>query len=404
PALMIKTQRGRGGLERIGRFRRFWSAISDLGVVLAALSMVFIMVLLIWEGLLATQIPASSAPSPQEAIGLPGINPIIPIGYGIVALIVGLVLHELAHGVVARSQKVGVKSLGILWFVIPVGAFVEQDEAEMNSAPRRRRLRIAAAGVLANFALAVAFFALLGAVVGGSVVPNASGVGVSEVVGESPAANNSLSAGDIITAVNGTSTPTSAALLDALANTTPGETVVVTYYDHATGGTVTISPVLARSPSNGSRGFLGIGLSYLTPQQTVQELTWPPGSSFGILPGLVLWVVLPLAQVEPASGFTIAYFHLVGPLAVLGTGGFWILANLLYWLSWMNLLLGMSNSLPLIPLDGGLLFRDMAAGLLARVRRGWDAEQLDGAAGRLVVASSVLVLFLIVWEFVAPHL
>ncbi|MHB8351278.1 MAG: site-2 protease family protein [Thermoplasmata archaeon] len=404
PALMIKTRRGRSGIDRIGRFRRFWSAAADLGILLAGLSMLLIMVLLVWEGILATQIPASAAPSPQEAIGLPGINPIIPLGYGIVALVVGIVLHELAHGVVARSQKVGVKSLGILWFVIPVGAFVEQDEAEMNAAPRRRRMRIAAAGILANFALAILFFALLGAAVSGTVVPNAHGVGVAAVVADTPAANNSLAAGDIITSVNGTATPTSAALLAALANTTPGERVSLTFYDTDRGGLVTIAPVLAPSPSDAHRGFLGIELAYLTPQETVQELSWPPGSSFGVLPGLTLWVVLPLAGIEPASGSTVGYFHLVGPLAALGTGNFWILANVLYWLSWMNLLLGMSNSLPLIPLDGGLLFRDMASGLLARIRRGWDAARLELLSGQLTIASSILVLFLIVWQFVAPHL
>ncbi len=404
PALMIKTQRGREGIDRIGRFRRFWSGAADLGILLAGLSMVFIVILLVWEGILATQIPAASAPTPQEAIGLPGINPIIPIGYGIVALVVGIVLHELAHGVVARSQKVGVKSLGILWFVIPVGAFVEQDEAEMNAAPRRRRMRIAAAGVLANFALAILFFALLGASVGGTVVPDAHGVGVAAVVADTPAANNSLAAGDIITSVNGTATPTNAALLDALANTTPGESVAVSFYDADRGTVVSITPVLARSPSDPSRGFLGIELAYLTPTETLQELSWPPGSSFGPLAGLTLWVVLPLAQIEPASGITVGYFHLVGPLAALGPANFWILANLLYWLSWMNLLLGMSNSLPLIPLDGGLLFRDLSSGILARLRRGWDAARLERVAGQLTVASSVLVLFLIVWEFVAPHL
>lgn len=404
PALMMKTQRGRGWLDRTGRFRRFWSAVGDLGVVLAALAMLFIVVLLIWEGLLATQIPASAAPSPQEALGIPGINPIIPIGYGVVALVVGIVLHELAHGIVARSQQVGVKSLGILWLVVPVGAFVEQDEEGMNRAPRRKRARIAAAGVLANFVLAVLFFSLLSASVASTVHPNATGVGVGFVVGNSPAANASIVPGDILTSVNGTATPTNTALLDVLANTTPGERVAVSFYQASTASTVSTTLVLATSPYDAKRGFLGIGETFLTPPEFLQELTWPAGSSFGVVAGLTSWIVLPLAGLEPTAGSTPSFFHLAGPLAGLGSGGFWVLANLLFWLSWMNLLLGLSNALPLIPLDGGLLFRDFAASVLARVRKGWDAARLDAVAGRLAVASSLVIVALLAWQFVAPRL
>jgi len=139
--------------------------VGDLGVALAAVAMATIVLLLVLGAIVSTRLSPAQAPSPSEALGLPGINPIIPLGYGILALVVGIVLHELMHGILARSQKIGVKSLGILWFVVPIGAFVEQDDAEMLAAPRRQRDRVAAAGVLANFALAVVFFALLAGVV-----------------------------------------------------------------------------------------------------------------------------------------------------------------------------------------------------------------------------------------------
>ncbi|HKV90420.1 MAG TPA: site-2 protease family protein, partial [Thermoplasmata archaeon] len=93
-----------------------------------------------------------------------------------------------------------------------------------------------------------------------------------------------------------------------------------------------------------------------------------------------------------------------GPLASLGTGGFWILANVLYWLSWMNLLLGLSNALPLFPLDGGLIFRDFVGALTARLKKEWDAPRLDAFAGRIAIASSIAVVLLLLWQFVAPRL
>jgi len=118
--LMIKTQRGKGFLDRVGRFTRFWSWVGDAGVVLAAAAMVTIVAVLALDASVALREPASAAPTAQEALGIPGINPFIPIGYGLVALIIGVVLHEMMHGVIARSQKIGVKSIGILWLVIPV--------------------------------------------------------------------------------------------------------------------------------------------------------------------------------------------------------------------------------------------------------------------------------------------
>jgi membrane-associated protease RseP (regulator of RpoE activity) len=405
PALMLKTTHGREMLDRAGRFRRFWSVVADLGVLLAGISMVIIVVLLVWEGILITQLPSSVSVSPSEALGIPGINPIIPLGYGLLALIVGIVLHELAHGVVARSQKVGVKSLGILWFVIPVGAFVEQDEDQMMQATRRRRTRIAAAGVLANFFLAVVFFALMSAAVTGTVQPAAHGVGVAVVEANTPAQNISLAPGDIITSVNNTPTTTNTAFENALLNTTPGQMVEITYYQASTGKTVSTVATLAKSPyytpPHRPVGFLGVGASYLTPGELYHELSWPPGSQFGALAGFVLWIDLPLAQLEPVAGVTTSFFHLTGPLAALGPGGFWVLVNVLFWLSWMNLLLGLSNALPLIPLDGGLLFRDFSAAIVGRLRRGWDAARLDNFAGRLTIISSVVIVALIAWLFVA---
>jgi membrane-associated protease RseP (regulator of RpoE activity) len=412
PALMIKTRRGRGLLDRLGRFRRFWSVAGDLGILLAAFAMVTVVVLLLLDAVIALRVPASAAPPVSEALGIPGINPVIPLGYGIVALVVGVVLHELSHGIVARSQNIGVKTLGILWCVIPIGAFVEQDDVEMNAAPRRHRDRVAAAGVLANFGLAILFFVLLSAAVSTTVQPNASGAGIVYVVPGTPAANASLAAGDIITAVNGTPTPTNAALVSALSNGTPGQKISITYFDPDLGTTITKSITLTslatytNQSADRSKGFLGVSLLFLTPTELKGIFVAPYNAAGGPLLGFTFWIVLPLpvAGVEPVQGSVTTFYHLDGPLAGLGTNGFWILANLLYWLAWMNFLLGVSNSLPLLPLDGGLLFRDYTAALAHRLRKGWDSAQLDRFSGRAAVTASLLVVFLIVWQFVAPHL
>ena len=404
PALMLKTRKGRAALDRWGSHVRFWTVAGDIGVYLAAIAMVVIVGVLLVGAFASTHSSAATAPSVQEAVGLPGINPFIPIGYGIVAIVVGIVLHELAHGVVARSQKIGVKSLGILWCVVPIGAFVEQDDKEMMAASRRRRGRVAAAGVLANFVLAVVFFVALSAVVATTVAPNASGVGIAAVEPNTAASNAGLVAGDIITSLNGTATPTVAAFESAIDLTVPHHTYTMMYYSAPNGSVAATLVTLGANPSNSSRGYLGVEIYGLTPAQLRQTLVWPLGSSAGPLAGTIDWLILPIATIEPVSASTGAFYHLTGPLSGLTSAEFWVGANTLYWLAWMNLLLGLSNALPLIPLDGGLLFRDYAASIAARLRRGWSAARLDDFAGRASVAASLIVLVLLAWLFVVPHL
>lgn len=410
PALMTKTQRGRAALDRLGRFRRFWSVVADLGLWLSAAAMVVIVGLLVLDAIIASSVPPSAAPTPAEALGLPGINPIIPLGYGLVALIIAVIFHELSHGVIARSQQIGVKSIGVLWLVIPVGAFVEQDEASFQKAGRRARGRVLAGGILANFALTAVFFALLAAMVSTSVTPAASGVGIVGVIDGTPAQNASLAAGDILASVNGTTLSSNTDLYSALSATHPGQNVTLSWYSPSSSGlrsasvTLTSVETYTHQTADANRSFLGISLSFLTPTQLKEAWVAPWASPAGPQVGLTEWLLLPLAGLEPVGAGTAGFFHVSGPFGAFGAGGFWIGANVLYWLAWMNLLLGLSNALPLIPLDGGTLFRDGFAGLVHRLRRSLSADELDRWGGRAAAVSSVAVLVLIVWQFIAPRL
>jgi membrane-associated protease RseP (regulator of RpoE activity) len=70
----------------------------------------------------------------------------------------------------------------------------------------------------------------------------------------------------------------------------------------------------------------------------------------------------------------------------------------------MNLLLGLSNALPLVPFDGGLLFRDFVGAIAHRFRGSWDSAKLDRFTARAAAVSSVAVVGLLVWQFVGPRL
>jgi membrane-associated protease RseP (regulator of RpoE activity) len=72
-----------------------------------------------------------------------------------------LLVHESSHGYVMRAQDLRTKSTGLLlWIVIP-GAFVEQDDKQLQRAPLVKRLRVYAAGSFANVVFALLCFGLI---------------------------------------------------------------------------------------------------------------------------------------------------------------------------------------------------------------------------------------------------
>ncbi|MCD6461412.1 MAG: site-2 protease family protein, partial [Thermoplasmata archaeon] len=158
PFLMVRTLRGRSLLDRLagdgsGR-TRLWRLYGDISIFLVMATMVIMFSLLLWQATFVANIPKERAPSPALYIGVPGINPIIPLWYGIIGLAVGIVVHEVAHGILTRVGGIKVKSMGLLFFIFPLGAFVEPDEDELKAAERRKRMRVYSVGPSTNLIFA----------------------------------------------------------------------------------------------------------------------------------------------------------------------------------------------------------------------------------------------------------
>src|SRR5205809_1407653 len=172
PFLMWKTVRGRNLIDRLARPKRFWRIFGDVAILLVALTMVGTTVLLAWEATLVQSAAIRGNPPPPETLlGLPGINPIIPVGYGILGLAVAIILHEFSHGILSRVANIKIRSLGLIFLIFPIGAFVEPDEDELRALPRRERARLYAVGPATNILLAILFAALFSAVMVTSVAP-----------------------------------------------------------------------------------------------------------------------------------------------------------------------------------------------------------------------------------------
>lgn len=116
-----------------------------------------------------------TSPSLAQQLRVPVVTPLIPyidklfavdflppfyFTYWIIIIAIIAIPHEFAHGIFARLNKVKIHSTGFGFLGPFLAAFVEQDEKQMNRAPRFQQLAILAAGTFANVLMTI-FFAIV---------------------------------------------------------------------------------------------------------------------------------------------------------------------------------------------------------------------------------------------------
>ncbi|MVT12926.1 MAG: peptidase M50 [Euryarchaeota archaeon] len=466
PALMISTTRGKDYIEKWGK-KSFWSKYGLFSIVLTLIFMVLTMALLFWEAILVIGLPKSLAPSPLAAIGLPGINPFIPITYGIVAIIVAVVLHELSHGLQSANNDINIKSMGILLFIVPIGAFVEPDEEKLTKSKRKIRMKVFSAGPSTNIVVSFVFLVLFilmvslvsspsnGALVTysgnqsiktgdlllsidginvtsssinyinidpGKLVPlnlirdssikqiySISGLWVNNVLQGSPAYSAGIKDGEVLISINNILIRNYSYFNSFMENTTAGENIFLHFIFNGKDLYYNVTLIDKykfyenyypnyNSPSYKGKGFLGVSMAYMNstfsdPKGIISMLSNP--FSGGILQGFIFIITLPFIGLSPfPSYFQSVYLTPFSPIL------FWPIANIFYWIFWINLMLGLTNALPLLPLDGGYVLKDMISGLLER----YKVMKNESIANGVSIALSLLVLFLILWQFIYPRI
>jgi len=374
----------------------------------------------------------------REVLALPGINPYIPVFLGIFSLAIAISVHELSHGIVMEREGLGVSEVGLILVLLPLGAYVEPREKVEETHPLVAE-KVFSAGPGSNLALAaLAVSALL--IMSAGIAPTANGllitavakgseldvqgvkpgvvvlsvdgrnpaeaiwggldprvphrvlvedpggvrrvvlvhggIVVTDVVGGSPAQGAGLEPGDAILAVDGRPTPLPEDLRDALAPPGPH---TIWLYRPSTGEHANVTV----TPSGGKIGVYAMvfGLSGV---ETVDLASYYSPRHF------LHFLALPFMGMEPAPSW--ARDWLTPPY------GGWLAFNALYWVFWMNLALGLTNSLPLYPLDGGNILYNRLKRILGGGRR---AEAISKRVVALVsVASFVLLIIPIVMGFI----
>ncbi len=243
--LIVRTERGKEFISNMARYRRFWQVFGSIGIAVGLIGMALVMYS-IADGVYSKYFAGAPAMGVQAVI--PGVT--IPFVYGVVGLVTVLVVHEIGHGIIARSEKITLKSLGLVFFtVIPIGAFVEPDEEELKKTSRAARLRVYAVGSFSNILLAVLAFGGMFFVTNNFFDTNQ--VQIVEVVEDSPAMGV-LKEGMIIKEINGLEVNSMRSFFRAMRDVEARDTVSV----KTDKGVYTLTTVPRED--NPSRGYMGV--------------------------------------------------------------------------------------------------------------------------------------------------
>jgi membrane-associated protease RseP (regulator of RpoE activity) len=244
-----------------------------------------------------------------------------------------------------------------------------------------------------------------------------SGVKFNEIVSEMPGEKAGLVEGTLITRIDDVPISDTQDFFDFMANTTPDQEIII--HTLVANEEINYSITLASNPSGGEKGFIGIsGFSTVVISRSI-------GVSIGEYPakellhflqnipymmmGMVGWIILlvlpfPNPFIGSFAGFNTSiymFYEPIGWAVPLGVGIFW-LANSLLWIGWMNFYVGLFNCLPMLPLDGGHVFRDTLHSILARLFG--NEERMGVIAGKVATGFAILMLASLVFMIIAPKL
>ena len=390
PLVIIKTSRGQSLLEKLSKFR-FISVLSWISLFLMPIFSLLAISILLLTASLYLSFPEvreiARETGPQGALLIPGINPYLPIIYGWIAIFIGLVIHELSHGVIARAVDVPVRSSGVMLFLfLPIGAFVEVDDTKLDSTSFTKSGRIIAAGAGSNIVVGLISLLLLVGVVN-TMEPVADGIPVSQIVVDSPANLAGLLPGDIVTHLNNIPVTDSDSFSQNFDSLSPGDSIVLTIQRQSVTSDYEI--VLSGRPDNPEEAFIGI----MRPSVDIDESLSRYQNGLSLSPNILVYFSFP-----SSDSYSVPFSSSMQNFYTSSLGNqYTVLTNLLFWVWFINFNLGIFNALPLGPLDGGQAFK---RGLKSITKNKISPHRIDYVS-RLV---SFSILFLILSMFLLPYL
>ena len=440
--LMLRTGRGKVALEQFSRPRKFWRIYGEISIWLCFIVMFGVILMIVAAAFATALAPAEQEVLPaSDLLLIPGVTSFVPFWWPIIALIFALVIHEYSHGIQARAHGMQVRSFGLLMAgPLPVGAFAEPEHEEMSRAPRRERMRLFAAGPSINLIATFIVLVLLSATANGFVAKT-PGVHATGIISDTGAQDAGLMAYETITHIEDSRVTDSDEFTELMKKYSSGEvanfTVIssqendaetrvieITFTDRwqyhmdqcqQTSGCDMEETRLLMETLEIERGDAFVGVSNLRSNTAAAEgWAFLANDELSLPTKGVLLLVAPLIMLGVPiqnDGHTMPLEERAmltagdGIIASnLGTEGMLAAFDFLFWLAWINFLLGFANLIPMVPFDGGHIFRDAAHSTMRFIMRGGDPLNIENAANRLSSMSSLIVLFIVIIPIIIPRL
>jgi membrane-associated protease RseP (regulator of RpoE activity) len=392
PIIAIKTNRI-GFFDKFAAFRTFFRIYGTAGVVAVIIVSVFITVMLFLSVryTLLVQPEPTGIYKPQNILLLPGINEYVPSTVAVwLAFIITIAVHEFGHAILCRVENIKVKTLGALVAVIPIGFFVEPDEEELDRTKGMAKIRMFGAGITNNLVVGFSCFVLL-ILCMGLVVPITQPI-IHGVYNDYPAASAGIPPGSIVTAVNGVSVSSRDDVSTILNTTKPGTMLTLTVEKDTIARDYPLT--LAAWPGDipdRTGGFMGVEY-------------YDGNAVMGIVKGMLSpigffqFLIVPFANDSGAQFLRILAFETPDTsYYIIPFEGFWGVVHLLFWCAWINLNVGIFNAIPMIPLDGGYIFKEGVDRLL-------DRRGLMKYSSYITGAVSYLILVVLISLIALPYL
>ena len=422
--LMARTNRGKSILEYVSRNRKFWRGFGELTIWICFLFMAAVVYLISASLIMAIRSPPQEAIPATDILLIPGVTSYVPFWWPIIALVIALLIHEYSHGIQARAHGMEVRNFGLLLVgPLPVGAFAEPEHLDMTIAPRREKIRLFAAGPSINILFSYVVLILLTSTATGLVAEH-SGVHGVAIVEDSAAHEAGLLPYETITYIDGYEIVDREGFSEAMEQFSAGDMVLLTVLSSPVEGEARESRQL--NVTLGDR--FEVVNEYCEGNSSCIEMSGSPSPNdpyLGIYTSDGNMGILRFSSVVEEYGvfspFMLLSFpftfdgHMMLPeeramlgagdgavASALGTEGMLMLFDFLFWLLWINFLLGFANLIPVIPFDGGHIVKDTSHSLLSRLLKGENPLRVEMLANKFSYYTTILVLSIVIIPLVIP--
>ncbi len=415
PLIALKTENV-GFFDYFRRYKKFFEAYGLVGVFLTVIIGTIILLMLIFFLIATFEIKPAPVGvyAPQNIFLIPGLNEFIPATIAVlVGIVIAVMVHEFGHAILCRVRDVKLKSTGIILAVIPIGAFVDPNNEEMEKASIKSRVLIYGAGITNNLVIGVisliVMMMLISVFVG---IPSSDKVVVYGVDSQAPGYLAGMRPGDWIKSIDGIEMSSGEQYIDYIQSKKSGDLIHIVLLD-SNKVEQNINVILTDRPDYGdllgeknlvvsldnngnllqtSPGYLGIsGINF---GETLNKMMIESFNPVGILRIMSLPVMNDnVANIMKIVVVDTSYKDLYGDTFY----GFWSIIHVLFWIGWMNINIGLFNALPMIPLDGGYIMKDGLKKLFGNTR-------YIGTVSKATTFISIAIVSMIILIYLLPHI